>query len=134
MTVEMTYVALKPLRVGGQRREAGELVLEAGDWPRASAWVNQGYIAPVARASVDQEQLALAEARYAAAKGEAQEESEPSGGSAEEPISEPDVSTGDDEVETFSTGTGWYEIPGADKKMRRDEAVAFLASLEDDEE
>lgn len=134
MTVEMTYVALKPLRVSGQRREAGELVIEADDWPRASAWVSQGFIAPVAKASVDHDQLRLAEERYAAAKSTAQEESAPSGGDTEETVSETDVSAGDEDVEEFNTGSGWYEIPGSDKKMRRDEAVAFLASLEDDEE
>lgn len=131
MTVEMTYVALKPLRIGGQRREPGELVPEANDWPRASAWVNQGHIAVVAKAAMDPDQLKLAEDRYAAAKSEAQEESTSAGNNVEESISKPDVSPDDDEVETFATGTGWYEIPGSDKKMRRDEAVVFLASLED---
>lgn len=134
MTVEMTYVALKPLRVGGQRREPGELVPEAEDWPRVSAWVSQGRIAVVAKAAVDPDQLKLAEARYAAAKSEAQEESA-SAGNTEETVSESDEPLGDDEeVETFATGTGWYEIPGSDKKMRREEAIAYLANLEDGSE
>lgn len=117
MTVEITYVALKPLRVGGQRREIGELVPEATEWPRVSAWISQGRIAAVARSAVDPEELEKAERRW---KGEPEvvEESEPE----------------DDELVTFSTGTGWYEIPGADKKMRRDEAAAYLASLEDGSE
>lgn len=133
MTVEMTYVALKPLRVGGQRREPGELVPEAADWPRVSAWLDQGRIAAVAKAAVDADQLKLAEDRYAAAVAQARGESTPKGNT-EETVSKPDVSSGEDEVDTFLVGSGWYEIPGSDKKMRRDEAVEFLASLEDGDE
>ena len=124
MTVELTYIALKPLRVGGERREPGELVPEAEAWPRVSAWVSQGRIAAVAKSSVDPDQLALAEQRFEASV-EQEESAEGETDGAEED---------DHEVETFSTGTGWYEIPGADKKLRRDEAIEFLASLEDDSE
>lgn len=117
MTVEITYVALKPLRVGGQRREIGELVPEASEWPRASAWISQGRIAAVAKGAIDPEKLRQAEIRW---KGE--------------PEVVDETTQEDDELVTFSTGTGWYEIPGADKKMRRDEAAAYLASLEDGSE
>ena len=65
MAVEMTYVALKPLRVGGKRREAGQLVPEAADWPRRSAWIDQGRIAAVPKTMVDAEDLAVAERAYA---------------------------------------------------------------------
>lgn len=121
---ELTYVALKPLRVGGQRREPGSLVPEALDWPRASAWVSQGRIVAVARAAVDQDELAAAEADYEARKAGNRRETEV------ESVEESD----EDSVEVFSTGSGWYEVPGAEKKMRRDEAIEFLESLEDSEE
>lgn len=63
--VEMTYVALKPLRVGGKRREPGELVPEAADWPRVSAWVDQGRITAVPESMVDADSLAAAKQAYA---------------------------------------------------------------------
>lgn len=162
--VDMTYVALKPLRIGGQRREPGELVPEAATWPRVSAWIDTGRITAVAKSSVDPEALKAAEDAFAArikakqeadesAKGETEVESEavvepnpayqsnavpedeeaPADGEGEEE-SEDESEDEDHEVETFATGTGWYEIPGADKKMRRDEAIEYLAGLEDDEE
>lgn len=121
---ELTYVALKPLRVGGQRREPGSLVPEALDWPRASAWVNQGRIVAVARASVDQDELAAAEKAYEERKA----------GNRRETEVEDVAGSEEDPVEEFLVGNGWYEVPGAEKKLRRDEAVEFLASLEDDEE
>ena len=124
MTVEITYVALKPLRVGGQRREPGELVPEATEWPRVSAWISQGRLTPVARDAVDKDELEKAERRWAEAKADTQEP-EP------EPEQEPES---DHEVETFAVGSGWYEIPGTDKKMRRTDAIAYLASLEDEED
>lgn len=133
MTVEMTYVALKTLRVGGQRREIGELVPEASDWPRVDAWVSQGRIAPVAVASVDPEQLKLARERYEANKVQAQAENNTSG-EAQQTTGESGEPVDDHDVETFHVERGWYEIPGADKKMRRDEAIQFLASLEDGSE
>lgn len=132
MTVEMTYVALKPLRVGGQLRETGELVPEAEDWPRASAWVSQGYIAPVAKAAVGQDALARAEDRYSSAQVKTQVENAVQGDDVEQSAGE--SSESDDEVDVFHVGKGWYEIPGADKKLRREEAVEFLASLEDGSE
>lgn len=38
------------------------------------------------------------------------------------------------EIEQYHTGQGWYEVPGADKKMRRDEALDYLTSPEGEEE
>lgn len=61
MAVEMTYVALKPLRVGGERRAPGELVPEAASWRRTSAWVDQGKITAVPKSMIDADELAKAE-------------------------------------------------------------------------
>lgn len=126
MTVEMTYVALKPLRIGGKRRETGELVPEAATWKRVDAWINQGRIAPVAKAAVDTTTLREAEKQAESYTAPATEPGET--------VVTETVPTGNEDVEIFSVGNGWYEIPGAEKKMRHDDAVAFLASLEDDSE
>lgn len=125
MTVEITYVALKPLRIGGQRREAGELVPEALSWKRAEAWVNQGRIAPVARGAVDPKELKKAEERAQGYLNPSKPEPAP------QPVA---VDADSDDVEMFAIGQGWYEIPGAEKKMRRTEAVAYLEGLEDSNE
>ena len=154
--VDMTYVALKPLRIGGQRREPGELVPEAATWPRVSAWIDMGRITVVPKSTIDPDALKAAEDAFAArvqakqeadksAKGETEVGTEavvePNPAYQSNAVSEDDEAPADGEgededhvVETFATGTGWYEIPGADKKMRRDEAVEYLAGLEDDEE
>jgi hypothetical protein len=169
MTVELTYVALKPLRVGGERREPGELVPEAETWPRVSAWVSQGRIAAVAKSAVDPSALKAAEkrlqdvidARDAESQGEteADETTESETTSDEvtkaelyEQAQELDIEgrssmdkeelteaieeaeSSEDDVEEFATGSGWYEVPGAEKKMRRDEAIEYLAGLEDEGE
>jgi len=144
MAVDLTYVALKPLRVRGERREAGELVPEATQWRRVDAWINQGKVAPVPRASVDQAELKAAEdAMNAASAGsedgaEGSADNDPSSpGSGGEPGGGGDSEIDEElesEIEEFSVGGGWYEIPGADKKLRRDAAIEYLTSLEDDEE
>ena len=142
--VDMTYVALKPLRIGGQRREPGELVPEAATWPRVSAWVDTGRITVVAKSAVDPDALKAAEDAFAervrikqeadkSAEGETQEVEKTADDSEQQEAPVEDEG-GDHDVETFASGNGWYEIPGVDKKMRRDEAIAHLAALEDDEE
>jgi len=119
--VDMTYVALRRLKVGGEIREEGDLVPEAKDWKTLRSSIAQNRVAYVPRSTVDQDALREAEERYESKLRESQIESEPE---QEE----------DDDVEAFATGTGWYEVPGSDKKMRREEAEAFLANLEDEGE
>lgn len=141
MMVEMTYVALRPLRVRGQTRVDGDLVPEATTWHNVGAYLSTGKLAAVPRNQVDQDALAEAEeaweadAREREAKREepkpayqGNEEETPSGAS--ENVSEFEL---DDELEQYHTGSGWYELPGADKKLRRDEAEAFLAEDETEE-
>lgn len=41
------------------------------------------------------------------------------------PITPPDL---DAEVERYAASKGWYQIPGSDKKLRRDDAIAALAA------
>lgn len=133
--VEMTYVALKPIRVGGERREAGQIIPEAADWPRVQASINQNRIAKVPVASVDQDELVKANEAYEAVKAERaqgetqvqQEEDRPA--EAPEETSTPEDDEPPDEpsgVEQFHVGSGWYEIPGLDKKLRRDNAIEYL--------
>jgi hypothetical protein len=45
--VELTYVALRRIKVGGKYRQPGDLVPEASGWGNVSAYVANGSIAPV---------------------------------------------------------------------------------------
>ena len=111
MVVEMTYIALKPLRVGGKRRNPGELVPEAADWPRVSAWVDQGRITTVPKKMVDKDELAAAEKAYAdrIADKQAQEQSEPEPEAAEESKSTTEMSR--DELKQLADEQG-IEVDG----------------------
>jgi hypothetical protein len=163
LQTEMTYVALRPLRVGGQTRHKGELVPEARTWHNLEAYIRGGRVAAVPRASVDQEALAKAEEAWEALKNpepeeEAQDEStseesnentdesetdqDDGGADEEEPQDDEDPAEDDEsedepesehDLEQYHTGNGWYEVPGADKKMRREEALEFLTAPEDDQ-
>jgi hypothetical protein len=88
MGFELTYVALRQLKVGGQVREKGALVPEATTWHNVEAYVRGGYIAPVPKATVDSDELAQAEQTWAErATPEEREEPEPK----DEPESEPTI-------------------------------------------
>jgi len=50
--MELTYVALKPLKVGDTKRQPGELVPEAKTWRNVHAWIGRGYLAPIPESSV----------------------------------------------------------------------------------
>lgn len=59
--MRITYFALKPLQVGDDLREPGDLVPEANDWPYLRGYVRDGQIAPVLVATLpleSQEMLA----------------------------------------------------------------------------
>lgn len=64
MAEEMTYVALKALTIGGERREPGELVPEAETWHNVSAYISTGSITPVPKHSVNPDSLRKAEQRH----------------------------------------------------------------------
>jgi hypothetical protein len=144
--VEMTYVALRPLRVGGRTRQKGELVPEAATWHNIDAYVRGGRIAPVPVTAVNAEELEAATTAWKGSEDEEpQAETEEAGGGADEvePQEDDDPAEDDesedepeseDDLEQYATGSGWYEVPGADKKMRRDEALEFLTSPEDESE
>lgn len=76
MALAVTYFALKPLPVGDEIREPGELIPEACDWQYLSGYISDGKIAPVlvatlpksardALAEWEQDMLDLAETRAA---------------------------------------------------------------------
>lgn len=176
MAEEMTYVALKALTIGGERREPGELVPEATTWKNVSAYISGGHISPVPKSSVDAESLRAAEDKHEeslrAAEKHTRTLKSPPGVGAEEledeysrdelyeqaqdadiegrsemdkgELAEALVEQGgedeaepqseDDPLAEYHTGSGWYEVPGSDKKMRRDEAMEFLTSPEGEEE
>jgi hypothetical protein len=118
MSIELTYVALRRLTVGGQPREKGELVPEAATWHNIDAYIRGGRIAPVPISAVDADELAKAEAAWQQRIAEKNQDEE----APAEPV---------DELEQYHTGSGWYEVPGSDKKLRRDEAQAFLEGGEE---
>lgn len=39
-----TYVALRPMKVGNDLRQPGELVPEAADWHDIRPWIGSGYV------------------------------------------------------------------------------------------
>lgn len=73
MAEELTYVALKPLTIRGERREVGELVPEAVNWSNIGAYLSTGRIAAVPRKSVDAESLEAAEQALEAAQSRSEE-------------------------------------------------------------
>lgn len=54
--IRITYYALKPVLVGDDQREPGDLVPEARDWPYLSGYVQDGTLAPVLVATLPDEQ------------------------------------------------------------------------------
>jgi hypothetical protein len=60
--MRVTYFALKPVRVGEDQREPGDLVPEARDWPYLSGYIQDGTLAPVLVATLpDEQQMMLLE-------------------------------------------------------------------------
>lgn len=53
--MQVTYFALKPLQVGDEVRQAGDLVPEAQFWPYLSGYVENGQIAAVLVATLPEE-------------------------------------------------------------------------------
>lgn len=131
--VEMTYVALRRVKIGGKFHEAGELLPELEDSRRLDPLISQNKIAKLPLALVDEKEYADAVKEYKDRRESAERERVASEAPVEEepvaeaPEPEPEDEDEDDlDVEDFSAGNGWYEIPGHDKKVRRDEAVALL--------
>lgn len=54
--MRITYFALRPVLVGDDQREPGDLVPEAQDWPYLHGYVQDGTIAPVLVATLPDEQ------------------------------------------------------------------------------
>lgn len=58
--MRITYFALKPVQVGDDLRQPGDLVPEANGWPYLSGYVSEGKIAPVLVATLPEDvQLTL---------------------------------------------------------------------------
>lgn len=128
--VDMTYVALRRVKIGGKFHEAGELLPELEDSRRLDPLISQNKIAKLPLALVDEKEYADAVKEYKDRRKSAERERVANEAPVEEPVAEapePEVEDEDDlDVEEFNAGSGWYEIPGHDKKVRRDEAVALL--------
>lgn len=133
--IEMTYVALRRMTVGGKTREPGDLVPEAATFHNLDAYLKTGRVTAVPVDTVNEGELKAAVSRMEAqtAKNKRQAEESASEEAAEETSTEPEPDE-DDALAQYHTGQGWYEVPGSEKKMRRDEALEFLTSSENDEE
>lgn len=53
--MRVTYYALKPLQVGSDLRQPGDLVPEANNWPYLSGYVDEGRIASVLVATLPED-------------------------------------------------------------------------------
>ena len=54
--MRICYYALKPIQVGDEVREIGDLIPEALTWPYLSGYITEGKIAPVLIATLPEEQ------------------------------------------------------------------------------
>jgi hypothetical protein len=60
--MKVTYFALRPLTVGDEVRQIGDLVPEAATWPYLSGYITDGKISPVLVATLPEDvQIALME-------------------------------------------------------------------------
>ncbi len=62
--MEMTYILLKPLTVGGERREPGEFVPEAASWHNLGAYISTGKVVAVPKEQTDSSALEEAEKKH----------------------------------------------------------------------
>jgi hypothetical protein len=135
MSVDVTYVALRRVRVGGQYREAGELVPEAEGWRNRDAWIRGGYISAIPKEKVADELPAEDEGPSKTELYEQAQELEVEGRSSMDKDELAEAVEGREaELEQYHVGSGWYEVPGLDKKVRKAEALEYLNSEADDEE
>jgi len=57
--MRISYYALKPLQVGDDLRQPGDLIPEAAGWPFVEGYVADGKIAPVLVATLPEEAQAV---------------------------------------------------------------------------
>jgi hypothetical protein len=134
MSVELTYVALRRIKVGGQFREAGELVPEAEGWRNRDAWIRSGHLSAVPKEKVADE-LPAEEAEPS--KGELYEQAQELEVEGRSSMSKDELAEAiedrEAELAKYHVGSGWYELPGLDKKVRKDDALEHLAEGESEE-
>jgi hypothetical protein len=53
--MRVVYYALRPMQVGDEIRQPGDLIPEANDWPYLSGYVSDGKIAPVLVATLPED-------------------------------------------------------------------------------
>ena len=141
------YVVLKRIPTGGGSLSPGEIV-DASNWRNAKSLVANGYIVPLADKSED----VLAEARTLRRGGPLAQKTLVKLGKrgadlADTPAPEPEPVAAEEEateesdedalLEQYHTGHGWYELPGHESKVRREEALLLLSESQppgDDEE
>lgn len=120
---DMTYVALKKLKVGDGYRYPGDEIPEAKDWNNLQAYIAQGSVAVVAQGD---------EAVRNAARQTRQ--NDPKLG---KQVSAPVETSQDDElsdvdVSEYHEGGGYYELPEGERVRGKDNARLVLAGRSDE--
>lgn len=104
---ELTYIMLKPRKVGGRIRQPGELVPEAAGWKNRSAYLNRGVITATPVESLSDEHRKAFDAW-------------------QERVEEPETTTTQSEV-TLAERLGSMSIEEIKAKVTAGELDAFLA-------
>lgn len=133
---EITYVLLKPRKVGHRVRQPGELVPEAHNWSNRNAYVNRGVIAPVPAESLSEEHEAAFSAWQEAEAQRRAPSPEPSSPEPSQPTQPPQQSLSEqvaelnvDEVKDRVIAGDWdaaevWEVESGDK--RRSTLLSWL--------
>lgn len=133
---EITYVLLKPRKVGHEVRQPGDLVPEAHNWSNRNAYVSRGIIAPVPTESLSADhesafrawQEAEAERRESASEPSSPEPSQPPQ-SPQQSLSEQVAESNVDDVKDRVLSGDWdaaevWEAESGDK--RRSTLLSWL--------
>ena len=110
----VTYFAIKPLLVGGEEREAGDLLPEASDWAALNLYINEGKVGVVLVATLPKA------ARDALAEWEQEQEDLRDSAAAVDAAFEDDdddeSDSGEHYAEEENTDTSEEEAPESKKK------------------
>jgi hypothetical protein len=130
--MDYTYVVLKPLRIGGEVRQPGELAPEAAKWHNLPAYISTGKIAQIPSSAVEGEDADVSkdELYELAQELDIEGRSSMSKEELEEAVKNAQASQADldSQLEQYHAGGGWYELPGEEKKVRKDQARELLSA------
>lgn len=118
---DMTYVALKKLKVGDGYRYKGDEVPEAKDWNNLQAYIAQGAIAVVASGD-----------EAVARSANQVRQNDPKLGKQTPAPAEATDDPSDIDVSGFHEGGGYYELPDGERVRGKDNARLVLAGRSDE--